>query len=258
MGQAIRFMTAQSAHEGGTTPELVVRRLSKQFSSAAGTLSVLTDVDLQLRRGDVAAVTGPSGSGKSTLLYIIGLLDAPTAGELHINGESPLQLDTAAQARFRNRHIGFVFQDHHLLPQCTVLENVLIPTLARDRRDGDTEQRATQLIERVGLQERIAHRPAQLSGGERQRVAVCRALINRPLLLLADEPTGNLDRKTAESIGSLLLDVAAEQNAMLICVTHSLDLAQRFARRYELQEGRLVGAEQQPAERDSSPEPARS
>ncbi len=235
-------MTAQSAREGGTTPELDVRRLSKKFSSAAGTLSVLTDVDLQLRRGDAAAVTGPSGSGKSTLLYIIGLLDAPTTGELRINGESPLQLDTSAQARFRNRHIGFVFQDHHLLPQCTVLENVLIPTLAGIPEESDVEPRARQLIERVGLRERIAHRPAQLSGGERQRVAVCRALINRPLLLLADEPTGNLDRKTAEAVGSLLLEVAREQNTMLICVTHSLELAQRFARRYELQEGRLVPA----------------
>jgi lipoprotein-releasing system ATP-binding protein len=236
-------MTAQVPPPPDGAPQLDVRGLSKQFASAGGTLTVLVDVDLQLRRGDAAAVTGPSGSGKSTLLYIVGLLDTPTAGELRINGESPLLFDTAAQARFRNRHIGFVFQDHHLLPQCTVLENVLIPTLAGDAGEGDAEQRARQLIERVGLRERIAHRPAQLSGGERQRVAVCRALINRPLLLLADEPTGNLDRKTAESIGSLLLDVAAEQNTMLICVTHSLELAQRFARRYELQEGRLVEAE---------------
>jgi lipoprotein-releasing system ATP-binding protein len=227
----------------GPPPDLEVRRLVKHYQSAAGSLSVLVDVDLQLRRGEAVAVTGPSGSGKSTLLYVIGLLDPPTSGELLIAGETPLGLDLTAQARFRNRHIGFVFQDHHLLPQCTVLENVLIPTIAGANDEPEVEQRARRLIERVGLVDRIAHRPAQLSGGERQRVAVCRALINRPLLLLADEPTGNLDRKTAESVGSLLLEVAAEQNTMLICVTHSLELAQRFATRYELQEGRLVAAE---------------
>ena len=220
-------------------PDLVVRNLVKQFETAAGPLRVLSGVDLDLRRGDVAAITGPSGSGKSTLLYIIGLLDAPTSGELTLAGEGTLGFDPAAQARFRNRHIGFVFQDHHLLPQCTVLENVLIPTLAHDKPGDDVEGRARQLLARVGLEHRISHRPAQLSGGERQRVAVCRALINQPLLLLADEPTGNLDRKSAESVGTLLLEIAAEQNAMLICVTHSLDLAHRFAARFELVEGRL-------------------
>lgn len=229
--------TPQSpAHE---RPDLAVRNLVKQFDTATGPLKVLSGVDLVLRRGDVAAVTGPSGSGKSTLLYIIGLLDAPTSGELTLAGEAPLGFDPAAQARFRNRHIGFVFQDHHLLPQCTVLENVLIPTLARDKPGDDVEGRARQLLARVGLEHRVSHRPAQLSGGERQRVAVCRALINQPLLLLADEPTGNLDRKSAESVGTLLLEIAAEQNAMLICVTHSLELAHRFAARFELVEGRL-------------------
>ena len=226
--------------EHGTAPQLSLRRLTKQFDTAAGPLSVLADVDLHLGSGQAVVVTGPSGSGKSTLLYIIGLLDPPTSGDLLIADESPLNLDATAQARFRNRCIGFVFQDHHLLPQCTVLENVLIPTIAAAHCDADVEQRARQLVQRVGLLDRIDHRPAQLSGGERQRVAVCRALINRPLLLLADEPTGNLDRKTAEAVGSLLLEVAAEQHAMLICVTQSQELAQRFALRYELQEGRLV------------------
>jgi lipoprotein-releasing system ATP-binding protein len=221
-------------------PDLDVQAVTKEFDGAVGRLQVLAGVDLQLRRGDAAAVTGPSGSGKSTLLYILGLLDRPSTGHVRIAGEDPFALDEAGQARFRNAKIGFVFQDHHLLPQCSVLENVLIPTLAASGAGPTETQRARQLLERVGLTERIEHRPGQLSGGERQRVAVCRALINRPVLLLADEPTGNLDRKTAESVGSLLLDIAAEHNAMLICVTHSAELAGRFKQRWELREGKLV------------------
>jgi lipoprotein-releasing system ATP-binding protein len=228
--------------------ELQVAGVTRSFVAAAGELDVLTGADLQARRGDAVAITGPSGSGKSTLLYIIGLLDKPTAGQVTIAGESPHQFDAAAQARFRNSNIGFVFQDHHLLPQCTVLENVLIPTMAGAGTGTDAREHARNLLTRVGLAERLDHRPAQLSGGERQRVAVCRALINSPLLLLADEPTGNLDQKTAEGIGSLLLEVAAEQSAILLCVTHSLDLAARFPRRYELQAGQLVEAAAAPTE----------
>lgn len=224
------------------SPDLVVTSLDKSFSTAAGPLDVLRGVDLRAKREESVVITGPSGSGKSTLLYIIGLLDEPSGGEVMIAGERPHRFDAARQAEFRNRHIGFVFQDHHLLPQCTVLENVMIPTLAGAGGEADAEQRARRLLERVGLSERLDHRPAQLSGGEKQRVAVCRSLINSPLLLLADEPTGNLDQKTAESVGSLLLEVAAEQDAVLICVTHSLELAGRFPRRYELHEGRLVDA----------------
>jgi lipoprotein-releasing system ATP-binding protein len=194
-----------------------------------------------MRRGEAVAITGPSGSGKSTLLYVIGLLDEPTSGHVVIDGEHPLTLPAAAQAAFRNRKIGFVFQDHHLLPQCTVLENVLLPALAEPQAVDRTD-RARMLLQRVGLEQRLAHRPAQLSGGERQRIAVCRALINEPLLLLADEPTGNLDRRTAEDVGSLLLEIAAEHRAMLICVTHSVELAARFPRRLHLQDGRLVAA----------------
>lgn len=216
--------------------------ITKNFATAVGPLPILNGVDLELRQGEVAAITGPSGSGKSTLLYILGLLDTPTSGTVEIGGESPLTFNSAAQARYRSRNIGFIFQDHHLLPQCSVLENVLIPTLAASGADADAEKHARQLLERVGLGDRLNHRPAQLSGGERQRAAVCRALINKPLMVLADEPTGNLDRKTAESVGSLLLEMAREQQTIMICVTHSMELAARFATRYELVNGKLVPA----------------
>lgn len=222
------------------TADLDVQGLSKSYSTAGGELSILRGVDLQLQRGDAVAVTGPSGSGKSTLLYILGLLDPPTAGTVTLLGESPLGFDPRKQAAFRNRHVGFVFQDHHLLPQCTVLENVLLPTIPATGSSAEVEQRARQLLERVGLALRIDHRPAQLSGGERQRVAVCRALINQPTLLLADEPTGNLDQTTAETVGSLLLDLNREQQTILICVTHSGELAARFPKRLRLKEGRLT------------------
>jgi lipoprotein-releasing system ATP-binding protein len=223
-------------------PDLDVRGLTREFVTAAGRLPVLRGVDLALRRGESLAVTGPSGSGKSTLLYLIGLLDPPTGGTIRIGGEDPLVLEAAGQARFRNQRIGFVFQDHHLLPQCNVLENVLLPTIAGAGADEAADARARTLLGRVGLAARVEHRPGQLSGGERQRVAVCRALINQPLLVLADEPTGNLDRRSAEEVGTLLLEVAAEQAALLICVTHSLELARRFGRHEDLQDGRLVPA----------------
>lgn len=221
--------------------DLIVSDLTKCFTGAAGELDVLSGVNMQMKRGDAAAITGPSGSGKSTLLYIIGTLDEPTSGSVTMLGQDLFQLDSAALAAYRNENIGFIFQDHHLLPQCSVLENVLIPALAGSGAGSDEEQRAQELLSRVGLAERMTHRPAQISGGERQRVAVCRALLNQPALLLADEPTGNLDQQTAESVGSLLLELAAEQNTMLICVTHSLSLADRFPRRYELQDGKLAG-----------------
>lgn len=218
---------------------LEVRKLSKDYATVEGSLSILRDLDLTMQRGDSLAITGPSGSGKSTLLYILGVLDAPTGGTTLLEGKDPFSLSQARQAEFRNREIGFIFQDHHLLPQCTVLENVLIPTLAGSGAVPDTEARARQLLERVGLAARISHRPAQLSGGERQRVAVCRALINQPTLLLADEPTGNLDRQTAESVGTLLLDLNREFNTLLVCVTHSSGLADRFPKHFELCDGRL-------------------
>jgi len=227
-----------------TEPTLCISRLTKDYVTAEGTLSILRGLDLTMQRGEALAITGPSGSGKSTVLYVLGTLDTPTAGSVQLDGHDPFQLNAAQQAEFRNRQIGFVFQDHHLLPQCTVLENVLIPTLPGAGATPETEARARELLTRVGLSERIGHRPAQLSGGERQRVAVCRALINRPALLLADEPTGNLDRATAEAVGSLLLDLNREQNTLLICVTHSTDLANRFPRHCELNDGRLVDRKQ--------------
>lgn len=223
--------------------DLRVSGLSKSFSTAAGDLTILQNVHLEMRRGHAVSITGPSGSGKSTLLYIIGTLDKPTSGTVEILGKNPFDQSEQAMAHFRNESIGFIFQDHHLLPQCSVLENVLIPALAGAGAGDAAEDRAKKLLERVGLAERLTHRPAQLSGGERQRVGICRALINEPVLLLADEPTGNLDRKTADSIGSLLLEIAGEQNTLLICVTHSQELAGRFPDQQELKEGRLVTAE---------------
>ncbi len=223
-----------------TTTQLVVEHLAKQFPGVDEPLQVLTDVDLSLSAGEAVAITGPSGSGKSTLLYIIGTLDRPTSGTVRIGGEDPFSMDEAELARFRNRHIGFVFQDHHLLPQCTVLENVLIPTLAGTGAGPIERARAEELLARVGLAERIAHRPAELSGGERQRVSLCRALINEPSLVLADEPTGNLDRKTADSVSRLLLELGRERGVILVCVTHDLELAARFPMRRELKDGRLV------------------
>lgn len=220
--------------------DLVLESLSKDYSGPAGTISVLRNVTLSLQRGNAVAITGPSGSGKSTLLYIIGTLDQPTSGRFTLMGAEPAKLSAAEQAGFRNRHIGFIFQYHHLLPQCSVLENVLVPLVAGSGVKPADEQRARKLLERVGLGHRVDHRPAQLSGGERQRVAVCRALINEPAVLLADEPTGSLDRQTAQTVGSLLLELSREQNVLLLCVTHSSELAGQFPLRMELRDGQLV------------------
>ncbi len=223
-----------------TGADLQVSHVSKSYQTAAGTLPILADVDLTLARGDALAITGPSGAGKSTLLYIVGTIDVPSVGTVNILGRDPFSLKPPELARFRNENIGFVFQDHYLLPQCTVLENVLIPTLAGAGADAKAEERARMLLGRVGLTDRLHHRPAELSGGERQRVAICRALINNPPLLLADEPTGNLDRHTAQSVGTLLLELAREENALLIVVTHSTELAERLPRHCELVDGKLV------------------
>ena len=225
---------------------LQIEHLCKDYPTRSGPLSVLRDVSFEIERGAAVAIMGPSGSGKSTLLYILGTLEPPTAGSVRLEDKDPFALTERNLADFRNRHIGFVFQDHHLLPQCTVLENVLVPTLvARDGRT-DAEQWARTLLERVGLSSRLEYRPAELSGGERQRVAVVRALINRPELLLADEPTGNLDRHSARDVGQLLLELHREQQTILVVVTHSAELAGLFPRRLEMLDGRLQPQEGAP------------
>jgi lipoprotein-releasing system ATP-binding protein len=219
---------------------LQVTNLAKDYPTRSGPLSVLRDVSLDLDRGESLAVMGPSGSGKSTLLHLLGTLDRPTRGTVRLDGHDPFALPEPELADFRNRHVGFVFQDHHLLPQCTVLENVLIPTLVnRTGKSADVEAWAKELLERVGLSGRLDHRPAELSGGERQRVAVARALVLRPVLLLADEPTGNLDRRTAQAVGQLLLDLHRQERTVLVVVTHSPELARLFPRQVEMADGEL-------------------
>ncbi len=219
---------------------LTVADLRKDYPTRSGPLAVLAGVSLSLADGDAVAITGPSGSGKSTLLHILGTLDRPTAGTVDLDGQNPFALDDAGLATFRNERIGFVFQDHHLLPQFNVLENVLIPTLVNPTREAAAlEATARQLLDRVGLGSRLDHRPAELSGGERQRVALARALIQKPKLVLADEPTGNLDHKNAQAVGELLLDLHRQQGTILIAVTHSGELARSFPQRYEMNDGRL-------------------
>jgi lipoprotein-releasing system ATP-binding protein len=210
---------------------LEVSHLGKEYPSPRGPLTVLSDVSFSLAPGDAAAVMGPSGSGKSSLLYILGALEPPSAGTVTIDGCNPFTLDATRIAAFRNSSIGFVFQDHCLLPQLTVLENVLIPTLVATG-GRDSRERATQLVDRVGLRDRIEHRPGELSGGERQRVAIARALVRNPKLVLCDEPTGNLDRSAADSVASVLLDLVTGERATLIIVTHSTSLADRCPVRF--------------------------
>ncbi len=221
---------------------LSAKNVSKSYPTPRGALTILTDVSLTLNRGEAVAIMGPSGSGKSTLLYILGALDAPSSGTVTIDGQDPFALDERRQAAFRNRAIGFVFQDHSLLPQCSVLENVLAPTLVASPADkgATTDQaRALDLLDHVGLADRLDHRPGELSGGEKQRVALARALIRDPLLVLCDEPTGNLDRASADTVATLLLDLHTRRHTTLVVVTHSAALAERFPVRYEMNAGTL-------------------
>lgn len=222
-------------------PLLLLDGVAKEYGTAAGPLRILENISLHVGRGESLAIIGPSGSGKSTLLQILGTLDHATRGRVTLAGEDITSLDEGQLAAVRNRQIGFVFQSHHLLPQCTVLENVLVPTLAtRSATTTAAQQRALRLLARVGLQDRLDHRPSQLSGGERQRVAVVRALINQPQILLADEPTGALDHASAVNLGQLLIELNREEDVTLIVVTHSLELAGKMQRVLRLEDGRLV------------------
>jgi lipoprotein-releasing system ATP-binding protein len=223
---------------------LTATHLSKSYPTPAGDLSVLRDVTLSLKAGESACVMGPSGSGKSTLLYILGGLEPPTSGQVELDGKNPYALSANALAGFRNRDVGFVLQDHCLLPQCTVLENVLVPTLVGED-DASAPDRAKALLDQVGLGERLHHRPAELSGGEKQRAAIARALIRKPRVLLCDEPTGNLDAETASTVADLLIAMHAKQQAIMVLVTHSEALGSRFAKRWSMNRGVLTttGAE---------------
>ena len=228
-------------------PETILKLASvtQRYDSGAGQVNVLKGVSLEVQRGESLAIIGPSGSGKSTLLNVIGTLDRATTGEVNLAGQDLNRLDDTQLAAVRNRQLGFIFQAHHLLPQCTVLENVLVPTLTGADSDSrrTAPERAARLLQRVGLGSRVTHRPGELSGGERQRVAVVRALINQPQLLLADEPTGALDRAAAGQLAQLLLELNREEGVTLIVVTHALDLARKMGRVFELQDGVLVQAE---------------
>ena len=225
---------------------LEVNNLSKEYPTPRGGLPILSDVSLRLARGDAVSIMGPSGSGKSSFLYIVGALEPPTSGTVTLDCQNPFTMPERELAAFRNRRIGFIFQDHCLLPQLTVLENVLTPTLVGSAPagagddGGDELERARALLDQVGLTARSEHRPAELSGGEKQRVALARALIRRPLLLLCDEPTGNLDHVSAATVSELLLELHRRQETILVVVTHNAELAAKFPVRYELQEQNLI------------------
>ncbi len=220
--------------------QLVVDHLVKRFESGSSTpIEVLRDVSFKLNTGDSLAILGPSGTGKSTLLHLLGTLDVPTSGTILFDQINPFELSETELAKFRSERVGMIFQDHHLLPQLTVTENVLVPALASGAISEPQLARATELLKRVGLESRATHFPAQLSGGERQRVAVARALLNKPLVLLADEPTGSLDRRTAEAVGKLLVELQREEQTILVTVTHTPALAELMAQQVELLDGQL-------------------
>ncbi|MCY2982792.1 MAG: ABC transporter ATP-binding protein [Planctomycetota bacterium] len=223
-----------------TNPTLEAIEIRKVYQTLSEEIVVLESVSFSMNAGENLAIIGPSGSGKSTLLQILGTLDAPTSGIVRIGGQDPYELNENQQAKFRNERIGFIFQDHHLLPQWNVLENTLLPALAKGKPTEEIRQRAIALLERVGLKDRMTHLPSQLSGGERERVAVARALVLKPMIVLADEPTGNLDQQSAENVARLLLEVPKEENTVLIVVTHSISLAEQMQKRYELRNRKLT------------------
>ena len=223
--------------------DFLAKDIVKEFQTPIGPLRILDGVSVELDRGQSLAVVGPSGSGKSTFLHIAGTLDQASSGQLLLDGTDPGRFSNPQLAQFRNENIGFVFQEHHLLPQLSALENVLVPAVATGRITEEMRDRAKQLLARVDLADRLDHRPAAMSGGERQRVAVARALLMEPVLILADEPTGSLDQKNAEVIGQLLLDLQKTGDNILICVTHSDRLAQNFDVRVTIENGKFVAQE---------------
>jgi len=234
-------MSEDKAGAGGR--RLVLEGVCKDFPTPSGKLDILKGVSLEMAAGESASIVGPSGSGKSTLLNIIGSLDRPTAGTVSLDGRDVTSLTDDELAAYRARQVGFIFQDHHLLPQCTAVENVMLPTLAAGSGSGGgAAERALGLLERMGLAERTGSFPAQLSGGERQRVAVARSLINSPALLLCDEPTGSLDGAAAETVAAMLAELVAEKDLCLIVVTHNMELAGRFGRVLTLDGGVLTEA----------------
>ena len=234
-------------------PLVSVQNVSKAFEHEGRSLEVLQGIDLDIQTGEMVTIVGPSGAGKSTLLHLIGTLDLPTAGRIFYEGQDVTRLGSSELAEFRNRSIGFVFQFHHLLPEFTALENVLMPGLIQGRRR--LEDRARQLLDEVGLSARLTHRPGELSGGEQQRVALARALLMEPKLVLADEPTGNLDSQTSESVQSLFFDLNRRHGTTFLIVTHSRDFAAMMPRQLSMKDGRIVADEQraQPLENQGKP-----
>ncbi len=233
-------MVKEPIQPGDSMGTLDVRHLSKAYTSGAERLVVLDGLSLHLQLGDNIAVMGPSGSGKSTLLHILGTLETPSGGSIIVDGIDPFRLKAKELAQFRQTKVGFIFQDHHLLPQLSLIDNLLLPAMASGRILKAHVQRAHDLLERIGLQDRRNHLPSELSGGERERTAVVRALMMKPTLLLADEPTGNLDQSNANKVADMLLELQRDEPTILIVVTHSQDLASRMQRRFYLRNGRLV------------------